>query len=77
MITINELKEVFESIFERELDLATLTEDTNLFDDLGMNSIGMIYMSITLEEKYNIKFENEDFIAIKTIGDVIRLINNK
>ncbi len=77
MITLNELKEFFEEMFDRELDTALLSEKTTLTDDLGMNSIAMLQMSLALEERYDIEFENSDFTRLKNVGDVIALINSK
>ncbi len=77
MITVEELKEVLTVLFEGEIDLSNITEETSLTEDLGMNSIGMLYTALTLEEQYGIKFENEDFQSLKTIGDVISKIENK
>lgn len=77
MVTIDDLKKIFEAIFESELDVSNISESTALIEDLGMNSIGMLYMALTLEEQYNIKFENSDFQSLKTIGDVIAKIESK
>ena len=77
MVTIDDLKKIFEAIFESELDVSNVTESTSLIEDLGMNSIAMLYMALTLEEKYNIKFDNSDFQSLKTIGDVMAKIESK
>ena len=77
MVTIDDLKKIFEAIFESELDVSNISESTALIEDLGMNSIGMLYMALTIEEQYNIKFENSDFQSLKTIGDVIAKIESK
>ena len=77
MTTFDRLIKVFDSVFEGEIDTAGITPDDNLFEDVGMNSIGMLYMAMALEEEFGIKFKNEDFTAIKTVGDVVETIEKK
>ena len=74
MVTIEELKETFTAVFGTELDIANITESSNLRKDIGMTSIHLLYMAMTLEEKYKVRFTNSDFETIVTIGDVIAKI---
>ena len=71
------LKEVFESVFEGEISTENLSPASNLREDVGINSIGMLYMAMALEEQYSIKFNNDDFLKIATVGDVIECIEGK
>ena len=77
MVTFNELKEIFEEMFKDEINPEVLSENALLVDDLGMNSISMLFMSLTLEERFNIKFDNTDFASLKSVSDVINIINSK
>lgn len=77
MVTFNELKEIFVNMFKDEINPEVLNENALLIDDLGMNSISMLFMSLTLEERFNIKFDNTDFASLKSVGDVINIINSK
>ena len=74
MVTIEELKETFTAVFGTELDIENITESSNLRKDIGMTSIHLLYMAMTLEEKYQVRFTNSDFETIVTIGDVIAKI---
>ena len=47
--------------FEGEIDTNGITLSSSLKDDIGINSIGMLYMAMALEEEFSIKFTNEDF----------------
>lgn len=53
------------------------TEDSNLSTDLGLNSIGMLYLVIAIEEFFSISFENAEFSDFKTVGDVVDYIEHK
>lgn len=77
MSTLERLVKVFNAVFETELTLNDVTESTNLRDDLSINSIGMLYVAMALEEEFQVKFNNQDFKEILTVGDVITCINNK
>lgn len=53
------------------------TEDTRLIDDLGLTSVGMLYLVIILEETFNIRFEGLTIDSIDTIGKVIDYIEGQ
>ncbi len=77
MITIDELKEIFGTIFGNDLDISNLTVESDLRKDLGMNSVHLLYMAMVLEEKYSIRFDNSDFENINTVTDVINKIEGR
>lgn len=77
METVERLKKVFYAVFGEEVDAAKLTLEASLREDLGINSIGLLYMAMAAEEEFGIKFKNEDFTAIRTVGDVIAFIESK
>ena len=77
MSTYERLLKVFKAVFEDEVDVSKLSENANLRDDVGINSIGMLYMAMALEEEFEIKFVNEDFAKIESVGDVIAVIEEK
>ncbi len=71
------LKNVLNAVFEDEIDPSGLTEASDLIKDVGMNSIGMLYMVMGLEQEFGIKFTNDDFLTLKTVGDLIGCIEGK
>ncbi|MBR2476682.1 MAG: acyl carrier protein [Clostridia bacterium] len=77
MITIEILKELFETIFGQELNLDGISESSDLRKDIGMNSISFLYMAMVMEEKYGIKFNNDDFEKIATVKDVMETVESK
>ena len=77
MVTVEELKNLFETIFEQELNLDNISENSDLKKDIGMNSISFLYMAMVLEEKYSVKFNNDDFLKISTVKDVMNIIESK
>ena len=59
------------------LDLSTLSEDAQLVNDLGLSSVGVLYVVIAIEEFFAIRFDDVGFADFKTIGDVINYIEKK
>lgn len=77
MNTFERLLSVFNTVFEDEINQDLIKPESNLFDDVGINSVGMLYMALALEEEFNIKFQNDDFTKIKTVADVVDCIEKK
>lgn len=50
------------------------TEKSYLSADLGLNSVGILYTVIAIEEFFGISFDNANFADFKTVGDVIDYI---
>ena len=54
--------------------LANCTEESNLTTDLGLNSVGILYVVIGIEEIFSVSFEGVSFGDFKTVGDVVDYI---
>ena len=77
MNTFERLIKVFNAVFDNEIDTSNISESSSLIDDIGINSIGILYMALAIEEEFNIKFVNDDFAKIRTVNDVILIIEKK
>ena len=53
------------------------TEQTRLVEDLGLTSVGMLYLVIVLEESFRIKFEDVGAATFSTVAKVIDYIEEK
>ncbi len=71
MSTMDRLIAVFQRVFEDEMDVSAVREESRLAEDLGLNSIAMLYMALALEEEFGIKLGNEDLPRLRTVADVI------
>ncbi|MBR5286008.1 MAG: acyl carrier protein [Clostridia bacterium] len=77
--------EIFEKLNEvinmvmPTLDVAEtqITEDSNLVNDIGLSSVGILYVVIAIEEFFGIRFDDVGFADFETIGDVIDYIEKK
>ena len=77
MQVFDRLIKVFRVVFEENIDAAAITPAASLREDVGIDSIGLLYMAMAVEEEFGIKFTNEDFLKITTVGDVIACIEGK
>jgi acyl carrier protein len=53
------------------IEESKITPSTNLIEDLGADSLDLVEMLLTLENDMDIKFDDTDTSAIKTVQDVI------
>lgn len=68
------LKEVLKNSIDTEVDFDLITEDTRLIEDLGLNSVGIIFVVISIEEAFSITFSDvgfNDFQNVKAVVDYI------
>ena len=54
--------------------LDSCTEESNLRGDLGLTSIGVLYLAISIEEMFNIEFADSSFDDFNTVKDVVDYI---
>jgi acyl carrier protein len=63
---------------EFEFDLAKMTPDTTLFEDMGLDSLDVVDLVIVLESAFGIKIREEEAIRkIRTLGDIHRFVISK
>lgn len=77
MTNMERLIAVFERVFEDEVDSSAIRPENELIEDLGLNSIAMLYMALELETEFGIKFDNSDFDSLRTVGDVLDKVEAK
>ena len=51
-----------------------ITEDKNLFNDLGADSLDFVELSMNLEREFNLRFSEEDTKKVQTVGDIYAMI---
>ncbi len=70
---------VFEKVAEiiaKELDkdVASITMETRLVEDLGADSLDAVEIMFSLEEEYGMEIDDTSAQAIKTVGDLVKYI---
>ena len=75
---VEKLKDVIKmATGNSDAELAAYTESSNLTTDLGLNSVGILYIVIAIEEFFDMQFDNVGFGDFQTVGDVIDYIEEK
>lgn len=75
MATIDKVKELISKQLNRPVE--EITEDKEVVKDLGADSLDVVEMLMGLEEEFNITVPEEDAVNIKTVGDIVNLIDEK
>ena len=73
---IEQLKHIFRTVIDENKDFSNVTEETNIIKDLGVNSVGLIYLLMAIEETYDIDMSDVTFSTFEKIGDVIAYIED-
>ena len=71
---IETLKKIFITVIDENKDFSNVSEETNIIKDLGVNSVGLIYLLMAIEETYDIDMCDVTFSTFEKIGDVITYI---
>ena len=53
-----------------DMDVAEVTDDKHITDDLGADSLDTVQIVIDLEEEFDIQIYDDDVDSLKTVGDV-------
>ena len=57
--------------------LEQCNESSALVTDLGLNSVGILYVVIAIEEFFSIQFDDVGFNDFQTVGQVLDYIEKK
>lgn len=71
---LEQLKKIFRAVIDENKNFDNITENTNIITDLGVNSVGLIYLLMAIEESYDIDMSDVTFKTFTNIGDVVEYI---
>jgi len=57
--------------------LATADDDTNILEDLKLNSARLVDVILDFEDAFDIEVEDEDADGVNTVGDAVNLIHSR
>jgi len=69
---------MIERIISEQLgvEIDTVTDDKNLIDDLGADSLDIVKLIMDIEEQFDIEIMDEDAESLYTIGDIRKYIED-
>lgn len=57
-----------------EMDVESITMDTNLIDDLGADSLDVVELIMSLEDMYGIAISDEDAAQLFTVRRIVEYL---
>jgi acyl carrier protein len=62
---------------KNEAALAGVSLDTNILEDLKVNSARLVDVVLAFEDEFDIEIADDDVDTVNTVGDAVRLISAK
>lgn len=60
-----------------ELEENQVTMESSIMEDLGADSLDLVDLLMSLEDQFNLEVPDEDVEKIKTVGDLVRYVEEK
>ena len=57
-----------------EVEIPRVSDETDLFSDLGADWLDRLELMIAIEERFNVEFADDDVEKLLAVGDLIRFI---
>ncbi|MBQ9085186.1 MAG: acyl carrier protein [Clostridia bacterium] len=71
---LEKLKDILGKVNE-EIDMATVTEETRLIEDLGLDSLSIMLFAMEIEAAFGFRFTEP--VRFVTVGDVCAFLADK
>lgn len=59
------------------IDGGDIKLESNLKDDLGIDSLAAVELSLDLETEFDVEISDEELAALVTVNDIVKLIESK
>lgn len=59
------------------VDEEAITLEANLKDDLGIDSLAAVELSLELETEFDVRIEDEELAKLVTVADIVKLLESK
>ncbi len=59
------------------IDKATIKPESEIIKDLGADSLDIVEMLMSLEEQFGIEVSEEEAVNLRTVGDIVAVIEAK
>lgn len=60
-----------------EVDKSEINENTNLINDLEIESLDLVDLVAAFEKKYNFEIPDNDIKSLQTVSDIVKYIESK
>ena len=69
------VKEVLVEAINVDEDMITM--EANLKDDLGIDSLAAVELSLELETEFDVRIEDEELAKLVSVADIVKLLEGK
>lgn len=69
----NEISTIFEQVLGRPV---SITDDTDIVEDLGMDSLGVMNFVMAIEDFYDLSIPLDRVAQIQTVADLMRAVED-
>ena len=73
---MSDIENKIKEIFGKRVDLSNVTLDTTL-ESLDIDSLDLVEAMMDLEEEFGVQFTNDEILTLKTVKDVVTLVESK
>ncbi len=74
---LGKVVEILTPYVKNEVALASLQPETNILDDLKVNSARLIDVVLAFEDEFGIEVKDDEIDGVLTVGDAVNLICSK
>ena len=74
-MVFDKIKDIIVEQLDVEEDAVTM--EASITDDLGADSLDVVDLVMSIEESFDVEILDEEVENIKTVGDIVKYIENK
>ena len=74
---IDRIRLIMSDVFDVDLNAGEITENTTAKDIEEWDSLSHIRLVVSVERKFGVKFSNSEIESLKTVGDLVSLLQAK
>ncbi len=73
------IKKILSEVKDTPVAVMTLSDDTDIINDIGLDSLQMVTFMLKLEEELNIEidFDNLDFSTLMSVGSLCNFLSKQ
>ncbi len=57
-----------------DMDPKSITLETNIRKDLGLNSLELVNLAVDIEEEFDVEIPDKEAMGLETVADAIKVI---
>lgn len=74
-MVFDKIKDIIVEQLDVEEDAVTM--EASITEDLGADSLDLVDLVMSIEESFDVEIPDEEVENIKTVGDIVKYIENK